>query len=546
MATEEAVFDNDEHTAPDIHLSSPGHQEVGAFAASLTGTSAGQPVASEHATEDSLAPDTVLPHVTTTELIADRSTAWPELHEALRDYSKLRDKVRQARNQVLALQYDLQHQRDASQHLHRFYHESALAIKQEGSLGPRMVATAGGHLSSAQLEKDYDEMIAQDQVVKLLDEDLGLRLKSLQAVEDAEEDALSSLLIAIGFGNVSVPEERTFMSMSSPDTAALHEHDGSQANSHDTDPLLREYFSRTGDVRYLTERLMDLVTHYTAERERRDVLIDQDQPSEDTDESFERSRDVDIQHAEEDLQAAINAAELSRATCIAADVEIPGTGRHSSVNEEVPASNDLVLGFEYEVPRLSASIRAHTTAWNEHASSTGDTGPMLESDSFLPRSGAGARRPHENVGAWVRELAATSFEEIPLSGTPIASTPIVEEQPIVPSQGCANGPQISALDRTAPEAEDEQDSPTAVPPIESNLQARCRTTPETVEGSESVHSQLLYDFETPIEDSGLEKKSPMATKRARMQAKCRFTRTLRALARKYKTSAHGAAQAHAS
>lgn len=454
-----------------------------------------------------------------------------KLLHSQREFFRLRNILRQAREVAVTMQYDLQQQHDTSHHCHRFYHEHALGYQQEALGEDRSGLAQVIQKQLTQLQQDHNSLLAQDQVVQMLESDLAAQLRYLQRLEAKEEEALNSLLVAAGLETGMATEGRS--SLSDPDTAMPYKPSGSVVSTDDTDPLLRDYFSRTGDVRYLRERLADGMAHYTEELEKRQMLVDQGQTLAVSDEEFERSQLDEIQDVQEQLKAAIDAEEQSRAKCFAAGITVPQQDDPYSLAEHATGILDFTVDTQYETLSPPNSVPPYLAIRGERASSADDTGShsLVHSRSFE------AAQNTKKVGEWMQNVEVSSVADVPFSGSPIVSTPTAEEQPVMPSVNPTSDSQglKGAPDRR--ENEEEKASPTlAQVPAKTGTHEQDNNLPAVAEGSDSMRSQLVHDVKIPRQDSGTDLEASSPLKRSKRQIPCLFTRTFLALARRQKPS----------
>lgn len=102
---------------------------------------------------------------------------------------------------------------------------------------------------------------------------------------------------------------------------------------------LADYFAAYSRLRHMSERIDDLTGEQLEQRERRDLLRDQEQVLDQTDEEFSAKWDQILGPATKDYEEALLAVESTRKLCSDAGIEIPAWARIDAR----PASNVISI-----------------------------------------------------------------------------------------------------------------------------------------------------------------------------------------------------------
>lgn len=454
-----------------------------------------------------------------------------DLSHLLESYKELRANILVLRQAIHDAHTDLQHRRQICQNRYRFYHQATLdlcrVLKSEND-GAEAIDIA----AVSRLEADYKDLTNESNSVAELESKLSDQLHHLQRLESEEEKASTYLLHSAGInvppaGGASAHGEDV-------NTPTVKEITHSVASSISMHPVLRDFYSKSGDVGILIERLVDLEALQIEELEARDILRDQDQPLVVSDEDFQQKQSLDVERLRKELDTAKVEMNLARTMCEALGLEIE---RHEQQSNSSAAEDEADSGSVaiYETIVSPSGISSHFLMRAERVPSTSCTGPLEGSQSPVRRTAAERVRTQRRIEEWVQDVEPSSFASMPLVEHPATLFPpleplmdaSVEPQPIGRVRAGSGASHITIQPKPANER-DTMISDHSAHPASSAPELGCAQA-DDLEQSMSPTASLTR------QSTGFIDKPNTALSHAKEQIKCPITRLMRRLARRYKS-----------
>lgn len=454
----------------------------------------------------------------------DRTTALSGLLEAQQEF---RAKMSAVRRSTLSIQGDLQYQRQTCQQRRRSCYQTIHDLHQLFS--DKETSTAGVEIASlvSQLDASFKDLISDSDALAVNEGKLRGQPDHLQRLESEEEEGFNGLVRSVG---IDLPSHQDAPDhVKGNDIDMSEEFSQSSTTSNPMHPVLRDFYSKSGDVHVLLERLVDLEALQLEEVEAREVLRDQDQTPSISDEEFQRKQLLDIENLRQELETARAEMDLSRTLCQALGLDIgthePRAG--SSAAEDGAETGSVAI---YEAILPPNSIPSHVLVAAERVSSAGYTGHLEGSHSPIRRTSIEKVRTRKRIEEWMRDVESPPSASMPTNEDSAPSTQTLEAQISTTVQAVlsetAHRGAGAAQGSTQPGPANASKTPLTDRPIRQAMTNLTR-------GSELGHSVTPTISSTP-ESTAFAHKPHTALGHAKKQIKCPITKTLRSLTRRYK------------
>ncbi|OQN96402.1 hypothetical protein B0A48_17654 [Cryoendolithus antarcticus] len=311
-------------------------------------------------------------------------------------------RLSRARELELSLGTELQYQwqicadyrRHYDESTEKFMHQAMLVV---GKTGRKTLATKLGK-THVQVQADQMMLTAQSvrtKELEILRSEQSSKIKKLESVLDKAVSSLSAFL----------NDEFDTVHTEYDDDGSVSSIEPPSSMSNVENPLLEDYYDKTGNIAIMRERLSEVYSEYVDERAQRIFRADQDQILENTDEQFDASYQVAIQNAQESIENAIDARQEALEKCRAAGVEIPPPKPVSESSAVVSGVSGMPLtGTWSGVTRSPPRSQAPKTELVSPAPPTIATGHMLPDGTAGPDAKVGSYIEDSSIEKWIREI----------------------------------------------------------------------------------------------------------------------------------------------
>nr|OQO31291.1 hypothetical protein B0A51_03269 [Rachicladosporium sp. CCFEE 5018] len=310
-------------------------------------------------------------------------------------------RLSKARESDLVLGTELHYQWQICADYRRYYDDSTEKFTHQATLVARK---ATSRKAAAKLEELHAQVIA-DHVILTEQATKTKRLEKARAEQSAKIKQLESVLNEAVSSLLALLHSDSDIANEGYDDNSIAAEELSSSGVESENPLLEDYYDKTGDVAIMRERLGEVYSEYVEERAQRIFRADQEQVLETSDEQFDDLYEVAIRRAQQNIQIAINTREEARIRCIEAGIEIPPAKPASEPSEVVSGTNGVKPPNTPSsvLPSLSQSPAPEIELVNP-APQTITTGHMRADGTAGPDANVGSYVAEASIRDWIRGL----------------------------------------------------------------------------------------------------------------------------------------------
>lgn len=213
----------------------------------------------------------------------------------------------------------------------------------------------------ARMQADLESLGAKMQAVDKLMVELGTRNRQIQNAEQALDNVTRALITAVHKGNLAnegLHYDEDDLSETSLAPTSEFGSEASTAADPGMAPQLVNFYSAVSNYRIMRERLLDLGLELQEQWERRLLLQEQDQPSDQTDEEFTAAWREMFVGPEEDFHRAKTMLQESRKSCIEVGVDVPPLEDLQISNAEGDDQQHSLVGVESPSAAMDSDMNA--------------------------------------------------------------------------------------------------------------------------------------------------------------------------------------------
>lgn len=294
-------------------------------------------------------------------------------------YKRRSSRVKEAR-------YDYSTKREHVRYHWSTFEEDLKSLRECGNnlLGSSVAKVEETAPLRKKFQSDCDVLLVKLRKVDKLMKELSDCHHKLKEIEKAQDNASASLLAVMRRRGVHPDAAYSDENCTGVSLAPTSQLESVTSSKFDTPlaPELAAYYDAVHTCRFMKERLNDQLAEHREQIDRRQLLADQDQPSEMTDEEFEAECELNIRKTRKELQSAQSVLAQAEKACIEAGIEFP---RREDLRASVAESDLETSSFSH--PRAS-STHQHQADEAAQISSTYPVRTMTQDERRLQSDAA--------------------------------------------------------------------------------------------------------------------------------------------------------------